>query len=47
MEDEEAAGVVSLLDEVLSLINLAEVELIKEYFPDGFFEEGEGGVGHE
>lgn len=46
MKDEEAAGIVALLDEVLSLINLAEVELIKQYFPDGFLEKGEGGVGH-
>lgn len=47
MQQEEAAGVVSLANQVLSLIHLTETELIEKDFSDGWFEIGEGEVPHQ
>jgi hypothetical protein len=47
VEEEEAAGVVALLDEVLSLVDLAEAEAVDEFVANGVLEVGEGEVPHE
>jgi hypothetical protein len=47
MEQEKAAGVVSLPNKVLPLIDLTETELIKQDFSDGWFEIGECEVPHQ
>ncbi len=47
MEQEKAAGVVSLPNKVLPLINLTEAELVQQDFSDGWLEIGEGEVPHQ
>lgn len=47
MEQEEAASVVSLANQVLSLLHPAETELVQQDFPDGRLEIGEGEVPHQ
>ncbi len=38
MKNKEATCIISLLDEVAPLVNLAEVELIDEYIPNGLLQ---------
>lgn len=47
MEQEEAASVISLTNQVLSLIDLTETELVKKNLSDRWFEIGEGEVPHQ
>lgn len=47
MKNKEAACIISLLDQVLTLIHLAKAELIQQYFPNWFFQEWKSEMGHE
>lgn len=47
MEDEETTGIVSLLHEVVSFLNFAEIKLFEENLSDAWLEVGKGEVGYQ